>query len=67
MVRVSDSELADFLIEHIDNPCQLEIKPGWTENIRSFYLREAERALKTMTDPAAKDRLQKKVNFYWSK
>lgn len=59
-----DRETADFLIGHINNPCEVEVYPGHTENLRDFYLREAERILPTMTDPVAQNDLQAKVNQY---
>ncbi len=64
MAEASDGDVADFLIKHIDNPCKFEIHLGHWVNVREDYLREAERFLPTMTDPVAKDRLQKKVDQY---
>lgn len=61
--KASDMELAEFLIKHIDNPCTVEVE-GRVENIRSFYIREAKRALETMTDSAAIDLLKRKIQEY---
>ena len=60
----TDLELAMFLIGHIDNPCEVEVEHGRTENIREFYIREAEKVLTTMTDPQAKELLESKVQEY---
>ena len=60
----TDAELADFLIEHIDNPCEVEVAPGQVENIREFYIKEAERVIPTMVDPEAIDKLKKKIEEY---
>jgi hypothetical protein len=60
--KATDIELAEFLIKHIDNPC--EDLSG--NNIRGFYLREAKRALDTMQDPEAKALLESAINRYQS-
>lgn len=57
----TDMELAMFLIGHIDNPCQVEVEPGRMENIRGFYIKEAERVLGTITDESAKALLEFKI------
>ena len=55
--EATDAELSAFLIEHIMNPCS----DASGENIRYFYIEEAKRALKTMTDPEAKHLLQELI------
>ena len=57
-------ELALFLMGHIDNPCEAEVEPGVRENIRDFYMREAEKVIKTMPNANAKDLLEGKINEY---
>lgn len=65
--KMSDIEYADELIYHIDNPCLAEIKPGETNNIRSFHLRLAEEALPTLKNPFARELLEKKIAEYQHK
>ncbi|HOX40842.1 MAG TPA: hypothetical protein PK263_01445 [bacterium] len=60
----TDLELAMLLMRHIDNPCDVEVAPGRRENIREFYLREAERDMEKMTDPDAKEMLRAKIAEY---
>ena len=60
----TDIELAMFLITHLDNPCEVEIEPGQTENIREFYLREAKAVLSKITNPEAKSLLEDKIKEY---
>lgn len=52
--EATDMELAMFLIGHIDNPCEAEVEPGVKENIRDFYIREAEKAVQTIANDNAK-------------
>jgi len=47
-------EFALFLIKHIKNPCG----DGQGNDLRDFYLKEAERALETMEDGEAKELLK---------
>ena len=60
----ADSDVALFFARHIDHPCEAEVQPGVFENIRGFYLREAERLLGTFTDPVAREMLEKKIGQY---
>jgi len=62
--QATDQEVADFLCKHIDNPCEVQISSGFTANLRDFYIKEAERFLPTMTDPAAKKQLANKIKRY---
>ncbi len=50
----TDIEHALFLVKHIINPC--EDMNG--NNIRDFYIREAERSIETYTDENAKEYLR---------
>jgi len=59
----SDIEIANFFIKHIDNPCGVKIN-GKIENIRTFYIREAKKALEKMTNPFAIELLKKKIQEY---
>lgn len=61
---VSDSELAIFLLGHIENPCTVEVAPGIVKNIRNFYLREAERLIPGMTNPDIIELLKDKIREY---
>jgi hypothetical protein len=66
--EASDTEITDFLIYHIDNPCTVNVG-GRTENIRQSYIREAERLLdesnkNRLTDPNAIRRLKAKIAQY---
>jgi len=62
--KASDMEIALLLARHIDNPCETEVAPGEKENIREFYLKEAERVLSKMTDEDAKRFLESKIKEY---
>ena len=62
--HVSDTELVTFLMGHIDAPCEVEVAPGQLENIRSFYIREAQRILPTLQNPFAKEMLEKKLEEF---
>ncbi len=53
-------ELASFLIKHIDNPCG-DLQGN---NIRDFYIREAEKALETIQDLEAKKMLLDIIKKY---
>lgn len=63
-VRASDMELALFFMTHIDSPCEAEIESGRKENIRKFYVREATKALKNMTNSTARRLLEEKIEEY---
>lgn len=55
--KASDTELALTLVNHINKPCEdLE-----GNNIRSFYIREAIRALPTISNEDAKMALEKAI------
>ena len=60
----TDLEIALFLIGHIDNPCEGEVSAGQIENIRDFYIREAERMLSQMESSDAKHLLELKIKEY---
>lgn len=60
-VKATDQELANFLRYHIENPC---VEPQTGLNIRGFYIREAERAIKTFSDPVAKRMLEELICIY---
>ena len=62
--KASDMELASFFIKHIENPCGVEVEKGKIENIRPFYIREAKKALGSMTNPFARELLEKKIKEY---
>jgi len=58
--RATDMEYALFLIQHIRKPCEdLE-----GNNIRDFYIREAERALETMSNQPAKELLESTIKDF---
>ncbi len=66
--RASDREIVDFIIKHIDNPCEVNIGEE-VHNIREFYIREAERFIDEnnkgkITDPEQIERLRKKIQEY---
>jgi hypothetical protein len=58
--KATDMELALFLIQHINSPCE---NPQKT-NIRNFYIREAKRALDTFQNPQAKQLLEDAIQKY---
>lgn len=58
--KATDMELAEFLIGHIDNPCE-DLQGN---NIRDFYIREAKKVLDTMQDLEAKKKLEDAINKY---
>jgi hypothetical protein len=62
--RATDMEIADFLMQHIDKPCEAEVKPGEVENIRQFYLNEAESVLAKFENPFAAELLKEKIDQY---
>ncbi len=62
--KASDLELAAFLIKHIDDPCEVQIGPGETANIRQFYIEEAKRHLPTFTNTMAREALEGKIKEY---
>lgn len=59
----TDTEVAMFFIQHIEHPCEdLE-----GNNIRDFYLREAQKALEKMENPHAKQLLSTVIEQYTEK
>jgi len=59
-----DQEIAGFFIYHIANPC---VDPQTGLNIRPFYIREAERVIRTFNDPVAKTMLEESIRGYSTK
>jgi hypothetical protein len=59
--QLSDTEIALYLIRHIENPC-VESQTG--SNIRDFYIREANRLLASFENPFAKTFLENKIREY---
>ena len=62
----TDMELALFLINHMDNPCEVEVAPSVKENIREFYIKRAEEVLVKITNENAKCLLELKIKEYKS-
>ena len=62
--KATDREFTDFLIGHIDKPCEVEVEPGVVENIRNFYIRLANEEIPKMTDPEAIKDLEGKIKQY---
>ena len=58
--KATDMELALFLIQHINSPCENPQK----NNIKDFYIREAKRALDTFQNPQAKQLLEDAIQKY---
>jgi len=61
--KITDMELALRLAEHIEKPCEVEVH-GRRENIRNFYIREAEKILPTLKEEHAKEFLQSIMRKY---
>lgn len=62
--QATDRELVDFLVRHIDNPCEVQVEPGVVRNIRDFYLGLAKEQLEKMKDVEAKRVLEEKIKEY---
>jgi hypothetical protein len=62
--KATDREFADFLIRHIENPCEVEVEPGVKKNIREFYVRLAKEKIPEMTDREAIQDLEDTINQY---
>ncbi len=62
--KATNMEITLFLSQHIDNPCEVEVYAGQKENIRGFYLKEAEKILLTMTDENARKMMEEKIAEY---
>jgi len=60
MEYFTDMELFFIYSEHLDNPC-FTIINGEKHTIRVFWERLATQVLKRMTNPYAKDLLEKKI------
>jgi len=60
--RKTDMEFALYLGEHINKPCE-DLNGN---KIRSFYIREAKRAIREMRDPNAKGFLGDVIKQYES-
>jgi len=58
--KATDMELALFLIQHINNPCE-DLQGN---NIRDFYIREAQKALDKFQDPQAEQLLRDTIQRY---
>ncbi len=56
----TDMEVAVFLTKHIHEPCE-DLNGN---NIRNFYIREAEKVLQTIKDPEAKKLLEDTIQQY---
>ncbi|MCP6719297.1 MAG: hypothetical protein KJI71_03640 [Patescibacteria group bacterium] len=57
----TDMEIALFLAAHLDNPCGIYIDGKW-HDIRYFYKGLAQKLLASMTNPEAKEFLEKKIS-----
>jgi len=62
--KATDREFTNFLIKHIDNPCEVELDSGIVKNIRDFYVRLAKDEIPKMTDPEAIKDLENKIKEY---
>lgn len=62
--KATDMELALFLMMHIDDPCEAKVEPEVMENIREFYIKEAEKNVKKMTNISARELLEEKIKEY---
>lgn len=60
MDELTDMQIFFFLAPHLDNPCRTIINGKW-HDIRNFYERLAKEQLKKMTNPYAKELLEKKI------
>ena len=62
-----DEQFTDYLIGHIDNPCEFE-SGGVICDPREVYLEEARKTIdqKRVTDPKQIERLEKKIQEYKS-
>lgn len=56
----TDAEIASFLIQHINNPCE-DLQGN---NIREIYIREAKNVLNTFQDPQARKLLEDTIKKY---
>jgi len=58
--KATDMEFALFLIQHINNPC--EDPQG--NNLRDFYIKEAQKSLDTFQDQETKQVLEDAIKKY---
>ena len=58
----NEADVVLKLVRHIQNPCGTKVN-GITEDIREFYLREAERILPTLTGPIRRI-LEREIEIY---
>jgi len=61
--KATDMEFAMFLSGHIKNPCE-DLNGN---NIRDFYIREAQQSLEKMQDEQAKEILRAVIRQYSNK
>ena len=59
--KITDMDVAYFLIEHAQNPC-IDLITG--QDIKEFYIREAKKAIETLENPLAIEALEKYVKAY---
>jgi len=65
--EATDIQLVTFLIEHIENPCTVDVGNEQEKDIRDiryFYIEEAKKALEKITNPYAKELLEKEIEKY---
>jgi len=62
--KATDREFVDFLIGHIENPCEVTLESGVVKNIRDFYVRLAKDEIPKMTDKEAIKDLENKIKEY---
>ncbi len=62
--KAIDRQFADYLMGHIENPCEVEVEPGVIKNIRDFWLRLAKEQVLKMTDSEAIKDLEDKIKQY---
>lgn len=62
--KATDIEISIFFATHIEKPCEVEIGEGVKENIRQFYIQEAQKTLETLKDPDAKAFLKETIEKY---
>lgn len=59
----TNMEMALFFVEHIENPCEVEVK-GEAENNRKKYIQLAKEALQNFINPEAKKFLEDVIKKY---
>ena len=63
IINKNEMECVFFLERHIENPCGVFVD-GKFEDIRKFYIREAEREIPNLTNPFARDYLEGVIRKY---